>query len=109
MSTQDTEDLDKSHSQSLMDAGMYVFMDAVSAESMKPIIEWILFENHLAKVKKKELLLMICSEFFHSAYQDCGPGLHSQLWPVDIHGGHQRAQDTHSQYFYPKPSVLLAN
>lgn len=62
MSAQDTEDLDKSHSQSLMDAGMYVFMDDVSAESMKPIIEWILFENHLAKIKKKELLLMICSD-----------------------------------------------
>jgi ATP-dependent Clp protease protease subunit len=61
MSTQDNEELDKSHSQLLMDAGMYVFMDAVSAESMKPIIEWILYENHLAKIKKKELLLMVCS------------------------------------------------
>lgn len=61
MSTQDNDDLDKTHSASLQDAGMYVFMDHVTAESMKPIIEWLLFENHLAKNKKKELLLMICS------------------------------------------------
>ena len=51
-----------SHSQLLQDAGMYVFMDDVNNESMKPIIEWILVENHVTKKKKKELLLMICSE-----------------------------------------------
>lgn len=61
MSAQDNEDLEKTHSSALQDAGMYVFMDAVSAESIKPIVEWLLFENHIAKVKKKELLLMICS------------------------------------------------
>jgi ATP-dependent Clp protease protease subunit len=37
-------------------------MDEVSSDSIKPIIEWILVENHVSKKKKKELLLMICSE-----------------------------------------------
>ena len=54
--------IDKDNSELLQDAGMYVFMDAVTSESIKPIIEWILVENHVAKKKKKELLLMICSE-----------------------------------------------
>jgi ATP-dependent Clp protease protease subunit len=54
--------IDKDNSELLQDAGMYVFMDAVTSESIKPIIEWILVENHVAKKKKKELLLMICSD-----------------------------------------------
>jgi ATP-dependent Clp protease protease subunit len=53
---------DKDNSELLQDAGMYVFMDEVSSYSIKPIIEWILVENHVSKKKKKELLLMICSE-----------------------------------------------
>lgn len=61
MSTKDELDLDKTHGQALQDTGMYVFMDDVDAESIKPVIEWILYENHIAKIKKKELLLMICS------------------------------------------------
>jgi ATP-dependent Clp protease protease subunit len=56
-------DSEKSPSQLLQDAGMYVFMDDVTSESIKPIIEWILVENHVVKKnKKKELLLMICSD-----------------------------------------------
>jgi ATP-dependent Clp protease, protease subunit len=47
--------------QQLQDAGMHVFMGDVDNESIKPIIEWILVENHVIKKKKKELLLMICS------------------------------------------------
>jgi ATP-dependent Clp protease protease subunit len=58
----DTEDSDKSHSQALADAGMYVFMGEVEHDSIKPIIEWILFENYVTKRKRKELLLMVCSE-----------------------------------------------
>lgn len=62
-STQSTEDQDiASPSQQLQEAGMYVFMGPVDDESIKPIIEWILVENHITKKKKKELLLMICSE-----------------------------------------------
>ncbi|CAB4138218.1 ClpP Protease subunit of ATP-dependent Clp proteases [uncultured Caudovirales phage] len=54
--------VDKDNSELLQDAGMYVFMDDVSSETIKPIIEWILVENHVTKKRKKELLLMICSD-----------------------------------------------
>jgi len=49
-------------SQDLQAAGMYVFMGEVSAENIQPIVEWILLENFVTKKRKKELLLMICSE-----------------------------------------------
>lgn len=62
MATPQDDDLDKSPSQGLQDSGMYVFMDEVNNEYIKPVIEWILYENHVTKHKKKELLLMICSE-----------------------------------------------
>ena len=58
---QDLDTTEKSPGQLLQDAGMYVFMDDVTSESIKPIIEWILVENHVAKKRRKELLLMICS------------------------------------------------
>ena len=62
-SAQPTEDQEISTpSQQLQEAGMYVFMGPVDDESIRPIIEWILVENFIAKKKKKELLLMICSE-----------------------------------------------
>ena len=51
----------KDPTQQLQDAGMQVFMGEVDYESVRPIIEWILMENHVVKKKKKELLLMICS------------------------------------------------
>lgn len=54
-------DFEKSPSQLLQDTGMYVFMDDVDYESIKPVVEWILVENHVVKKKKKELLLMITS------------------------------------------------
>lgn len=56
------ENTEKSPSQQLQDNGIYVFMDEVTDDSIRPIIEWILVENHVTKKKKKELLLMICSE-----------------------------------------------
>jgi ATP-dependent Clp protease protease subunit len=59
--TKDNEELDKSHSEHLQDNGIYVFMDEVNAETIKPIIEWILYENYVSKYRKNELLLMICS------------------------------------------------
>jgi ATP-dependent Clp protease protease subunit len=62
MPIENTNDLDQSHSQALADAGMYVFMGEVDDENIKPIIEWILHENFVSKKKRKELLLMICSE-----------------------------------------------
>jgi ATP-dependent protease ClpP protease subunit len=58
----ETNTSESSHSQDLADNGMYVFMGEVDNESIRPIIEWILHENFVAKKKRKELLLMICSE-----------------------------------------------
>ena len=51
-----------SSSQALNDHGIYVLMDDIDAESIKPVVEWILHENHVKKKKHKELLLMICSD-----------------------------------------------
>ena len=47
---------------STQDAGIYLLMGDVNEENIKPVIEWILIENHVQKVKKKELILMVCSE-----------------------------------------------
>jgi ATP-dependent Clp protease, protease subunit len=46
----------------LNDHGMMVLMGEIEADSVKPVIEWILHENYVKKKKLKELLLMICSE-----------------------------------------------
>jgi ATP-dependent Clp protease protease subunit len=62
MPNESTTQLEQTHSQALADAGMYVFMGEVDSENIKPIVEWILHENYVTKKKKKELLLMICSE-----------------------------------------------
>ncbi len=53
---------DKSPGDLLRDHGMFVLMDEINYESVKPVIEWILYENYVAKTKKSELLLMVCSE-----------------------------------------------
>jgi ATP-dependent Clp protease protease subunit len=50
------------YSQQLHENGMYVFMGEVTDENLRPVIEWILHENYISKKKRKELLLMICSE-----------------------------------------------
>jgi ATP-dependent Clp protease protease subunit len=52
----------QTHSQALQENGMYVFMGEVNDENICPIVEWILHENYVVKKKRKELLLMICSE-----------------------------------------------
>jgi ATP-dependent Clp protease protease subunit len=62
MSTEITQTTEQNHSQALADNGMYVFMGYVDDENIKPIVEWILHENFVVKKKRKELLLMICSE-----------------------------------------------
>ncbi len=58
----DQDNSEKEPSRLLQEAGMYVFMGEVNDETIKPIIEWILVENHVVKKKKKEILLMVCSE-----------------------------------------------
>jgi len=52
----------QTHSQALQENGMYVFMGEVNNENICPIVEWVLHENFVVKKKRKELLLMICSE-----------------------------------------------
>jgi ATP-dependent Clp protease protease subunit len=47
---------------STQDAGIYVLMGDITEENVKPVIEWILIENHVQKTRKKELILMICSD-----------------------------------------------
>lgn len=47
---------------STQDAGIYVLMGDINEENVKPVIEWILIENHVREVKKKELILMIDSD-----------------------------------------------
>ena len=46
----------------LKSSGIYVFMDEVNSETIKPVIEWILYENYISDHRKKELLLMVCSQ-----------------------------------------------
>jgi ATP-dependent Clp protease protease subunit len=62
MTTDTTQTTEQNHTQALADNGMYVFMGEVDHDNIKPIIEWILHENFVTKRKRKELLLMICSE-----------------------------------------------
>lgn len=57
----EVDNIEKTHTQALADAGMYVLMDDVNPDSIRPIIEWILHENFISKKRRKELLLMICS------------------------------------------------
>ena len=59
--TTETETV-QTHSQALQENGMYVFMGEVNNENISPIVEWVLHENFVVKKKRKELLLMICSE-----------------------------------------------
>ena len=57
----ETAQIELTHQQALADSGMYVFMGDVDEESIKPVVEWLLYENYVTKKKKKELLLMVCS------------------------------------------------
>lgn len=61
MLSENTES-ERSHSQALADAGMWVLMGEVEDDNIKPVIEWLLHENYVSKKRRKELLLMICSE-----------------------------------------------
>lgn len=54
--------VDTSLSQALQGSGMYVYMGEVNSDAIRPVVEWILYENFVTKKRKKELLLMICSE-----------------------------------------------
>lgn len=58
----DNTESERSHSQALADAGMWVLMGEIDDDTVKPVIEWLLHENYVSKKRRKELLLMICSE-----------------------------------------------
>lgn len=47
---------------SVQDTGVYVLMGEIDNDSVKPVIEWIILENYGKGRKRKELLLMVCSE-----------------------------------------------
>jgi len=62
MNTPDKSSIEyASPGEALLDHGIYVLMDSINNDSVRPVIEWILHENHVRKKKYKELLLMICS------------------------------------------------
>jgi len=52
----------ESFGEAINHCGMYVLMDSIESDSVRPVIEWIIHENHVRKKKQKELLLMICSD-----------------------------------------------
>lgn len=51
----------ETYGQALNDQGIMVLMSSISDDSVRPVVEWILHENHVRKKKLKELLLLICS------------------------------------------------
>lgn len=55
------EDDNNSNTTSLTDTGIYLLMGDIDIENVRPAIEWILQSNYVAKRKKKELQLMVCS------------------------------------------------
>jgi ATP-dependent Clp protease protease subunit len=62
MNTPDKSSIEyASPGEALVDHGIYVLMDNITNETVRPVIEWILHENHVRKKKYRELLLMICS------------------------------------------------
>ena len=62
MNTPDKSSIEyASPGEALVDHGIYVLMDGISNDTVRPVIEWILHENHVRKKKYRELLLMICS------------------------------------------------
>lgn len=62
MTLETSPNTDQNHTQALADRGMFVLMGDIDTDSVRPVIEWILHENYVAKKKQKELLLMICSQ-----------------------------------------------
>ena len=59
--THTSPSLEADPSRLLQDAGMFLLMGDIEYDTVKPVIEWILLENHVSLPKKKELLLMISS------------------------------------------------
>jgi hypothetical protein len=49
MAAQQEFEYNKDHTQALADNGMYVLMGEIDADTVKPVIEWILHENYVSK------------------------------------------------------------
>jgi len=98
------------HSEQLQDNGIYVFMGDVDEESVQPIIEWILAENHVVKKKKKELLLMVCSSGgeLESAFALIDV-IRSSLIPVKTVGLGQIGSAGLMIFLAGKPRILTPN
>ena len=63
MNTPDKSSIEyASPGEALVDHGIYVLIDNIDSDAVRPVVEWILHENHVRKKKYKELLLMICSD-----------------------------------------------
>ena len=60
MTTTDTSTW--THSQHLHAAGIFVLMGPIDTDTVKPAIEWILHANFVSTLRRKELVLSICSE-----------------------------------------------
>jgi ATP-dependent protease ClpP protease subunit len=118
----ETTQTEQTHAQALADSGMYVFMGDVDDESIKPVVEWLLYENYVTKKKKKELLLMICSNGgdMGAAFalidvmmsskipvKTVGLGTIASAGLLNLYIWHSRTPSAHTQYFNSKPSVLL--
>ena len=49
------------HREALQNIGMYTLYGDVDEDTCKPAIEWLLYENHIARPRRKELIMLICS------------------------------------------------
>ena len=52
--SQDKDDVTLGHGEALKEQGIYTFMGAVEDDSIKPVIDWILYENFVVKRNKKK-------------------------------------------------------
>ena len=52
----------QSHHEALYNSGIMVLSGSIDTDSVKPVIEWILYENLVRKRRLKELKLVICSD-----------------------------------------------
>ena len=49
------------HREALQNIGMFTLYGDIGEETCKPAIEWLLYENHIARPRRKELIMLVCS------------------------------------------------
>jgi ATP-dependent Clp protease protease subunit len=62
MATPDKEPIYETPGDGIRDHGIMVLMGDINVDTTKPVIEWLLFENHVRRRRRKELLLLINSD-----------------------------------------------